>query len=237
MSFDIVVFAAHPDDAELFCGGTLVKMVKKGYSAAIVDLTAGEMGTRGTPEIRAREADCARTVLGVGHRENAGIRDTEVIVSLENRNRLIEIIRRLKPRMVITSYGEGRHPDHCAASRLVYDACFFSGLKNYPLDGDATRPHKILYAVRHKEYVPPSFIIDISEELDTKLESLRCYGSQFPDRSGEQPGHPATNPVFERIRTFASFCGTLIGKKYGEAFFTKEAMEIDDPLKLTVPSI
>jgi N-acetylglucosamine malate deacetylase 1 len=237
MSYDIVVFAAHPDDAELFCGGTVVKMVKKGYRAAIVDLTAGEMGTRGTPEIRAREADCARAVLGAHHRENAGIKDTEVIVSLENRNRLIEIIRRLRPRMVITSYAEGRHPDHCNTSRLVYDACFFSGLKNYPMAGEATRPHKILYAVRHREYVTPSFIVDISEEFDKKIESIRCYSSQFLKRVEERADLPSTTTIFERIRSFASFCGTLIGKSYGEAFYIKEAMEIDDPLTLSVPSI
>jgi N-acetylglucosamine malate deacetylase 1 len=237
MSFDLVAFGPHPDDAELFCGGTLARMVKKGYRAAIVDLTRGERGTRGDAETRQREAACAAKVLGVHHRENAEIPDTEILVTLENRNRLIQIIRRLSPRLVVAPYFEGRHPDHVNASKLVYDACFYSGLKNYPLPGEATRPYKLLYAIRHKEYFPPSFVVDITAEFDTKIEAVKCYSSQFLDRQEDREDLPSTTTLFERISSFASFCGVLIAKRYGEAFYMKEIFEVDDPLKLTVASI
>ncbi|MDQ7825490.1 MAG: bacillithiol biosynthesis deacetylase BshB1 [Candidatus Eremiobacteraeota bacterium] len=232
MAYDVVAIAAHPDDAEIICGGTLVKMVKKGYQVAIVDLTRGERGTRGTPEVRADESEEARRVMGVHHRENLAITDTEIMPTIEERNRLIAVIRRLRPRLVIAPYFEGRHPDHVQASRLVYDACFFSGLRNYPLPGEPARPHKILYALRHKEFVEPRLVIDITGEFQTKLAALRCHRSQFPAPEGTPP-----HGIYERVTTFAAFCGGLIGKKYAEAFYTREAVEVDDPLTLTVPSM
>lgn len=231
--FDVVAFAAHPDDAELFCGGTLIKMVKKGYKAGIVDLTMGERGTRGTSEIRAKEAEDAKAILGISHRENASIADTEVLPTLENRNRIIEILRRLRPRIIIVPYLEGRHPDHVNTSKLLYDASFFSGLKNYPLPGEPVRPFKIFYAIRHKEFAQPSFVVDITDEFEKKIASVSCYKSQFGDNIA---GSPKISSVFNRITNFAEFCGTLIGKKYAEAFFIRESIEIDDPIKMTVPT-
>jgi N-acetylglucosamine malate deacetylase 1 len=235
VTYDLVAFGAHPDDVEIFCGGTIIKMVEKGYRVAIVDLTEGEMGTRGSREIRAEEARAAQAVMGVHHRENLGIPDTQVLVNLENRDLVIEVIRRLRPRAVITSYWEGRHPDHGNGSRLVYDACFFGGLKNYPLPGEAFRPHKLFYTIRHREYMQPSFVTDITGQFKTKLEAVRAYRSQFPDSTDEERFTP--HYITERLRDFASFCGTHIGRKYGEAFFIKEAIEIDDPLAMTVPSL
>ncbi len=176
-------------------------------------------------------------MLGIHHRENVGIPDTEILVSLENRNRIIEVLRRLRPRVVIAPYGEGRHPDHYHASTLIYEACFYSGLKNYPLPGEPSRPYKILYAIRHKEFFTPSFVVDITEEFEKKLEALRCYRSQFLGREEDSEASPATTTVFERITGFAHFCGVLISRKYGEAFFIKETMEIDDPVKMTVASL
>jgi len=232
MSYDLAAFGAHPDDVEIFCGGTLIKMVKKGYRVAMVDLTEGELGTRGSKEIRAREAKAAQEAMGAQHRENLGIPDTQVLVSIENRNKIIEVLRRLRPRVVITSFWEGRHPDHSNGSRLVYDACFFSGLKNYPLPGEAFRPHKIMYTIRHREYMQPSFVTDITGQFDDKVRAIACYSSQFP-----APGENADHSIYERLRDFASFCGTLIGKRYGEAFHLKETIEIDDPLGMTVASM
>ncbi|MGV8119883.1 MAG: bacillithiol biosynthesis deacetylase BshB1 [Candidatus Xenobiia bacterium LiM19] len=236
MTFDIAAFAAHPDDAEIFCGGTLARMVKKGYRAAIVDMTSGGRGTKGSENLRKEESEQARKVLGVHHREQAGIPDTEVLVTLENRNRLIEILRRLRPRVVITSYWEGRHPDHCNTSRLVYEASYFAGLKNYDADGEPHRPHKIIYAVRHREFTAPSFVADITDEMEQKIESLKCYSSQFGGDDGGMFG-PRGESVYDRIRTYASFCGAMIYKKYGEAFYIKEAIEIDDLLQMKVPSL
>jgi bacillithiol biosynthesis deacetylase BshB1 len=236
MSFDIAAFAAHPDDAEIFCGGTLARMVKKGYKVAIVDLTNGGKGTKGSESLRKEESECSRKVLGVQHREQAGIPDTEVIVTLENRNRLIEIMRRLKPRVVITSYWEGRHPDHCNTSRLVYDASYFAGLKNYDAEGEAHRPHKIMYAIRHREFITPSFVVDITDEMDQKIDSLKCYSSQFGVDENGKFG-PRGETIYERIRTYASICGAMIYRKFGEAFFIKETIEIEDIVDMKVPSL
>src|SRR5215470_9339456 len=159
MNLDLLAIAAHPDDVELTCGGTLLKMAQRGYKTGILDLTAGEMGTRGTPEIRAREAAKAARLLRVSLRETLGVPDSDVQPSRQHKLRLATVIRRLRPRAVILPYWEARHPDHYHASSLGYEGCFLAGLKQLSMDGEPYRPFKILYATSF-EGMPPSFIVD-----------------------------------------------------------------------------
>src|SRR5215472_11321430 len=167
MKLDILAIAAHPDDVELTCGGTLLKMANKGYKTGILDLTAGEMGTRGTPETRAREAALAAKILKVAWRGNLGIRDSDVQPSRQNKMRLAQVIRDTRPHTVILPYWEARHPDHYHASTLGYEACFLAGLKQLPITGEAYRPFKIVYSVSYAD-VRPTFVVDISDQYEQR---------------------------------------------------------------------
>src|SRR3989441_11395113 len=166
---DILTIAAHPDDIELTCSGTLIKMVGKGYSVGILDLTEGEMGTRGTPEIRAKEAEAARAVIGARFRERLNFGDSRLTASIENRFALAGKIRAARPKTVILPYWEGRHPDHYTAARLAYEACYAAGLEELAVAGEPHRPKKILYASMYWE-VRPSFLVDISPYFDRKIQ-------------------------------------------------------------------
>src|SRR5438034_10760376 len=154
-------------------------MIDKGYSVGIVDLTQGEMGTRGTPEIRAREAEAARAVIGATFRERMNLGDSRLTASIENRLAVAETVRKTRPRTVILPYWEGRHPDHYTASILGYEACYAAGLKQLPMDGEPHRPKKILYASMYYWDVNPSFVVDISRFFDQKLKAINCFASQF----------------------------------------------------------
>ena len=167
---DILTIAAHPDDVELTCVGTLIRMVSQGYSVGILDLTQGEMGTRGTPEIRAQEAEAARKVIGARFRLRMNLGDSRLTSSIENRLAVAEQIRKARPRTVILPYWEGRHPDHYTASMLGYEACYAAGLKQLPISGEPHRPKKILYASMYWE-TKPSFLVDISAHFAKKLEA------------------------------------------------------------------
>jgi len=237
-AIDLLAIAAHPDDVELTCGGTLVKAVKAGYKTGIIDLTRGEMGTRGTPETRAAEAAAAAEVIGVSERLNAGLPDAGVQNTDESRQVLVPLIRQLKPRVVILPFPVGRHPDHRIGSELGRDACFLSGLKNYPVDGNAHKPEKILYALAYREDpVKPSFVVDISDEFDTKLQSIKCYASQFDtvDSAGEI--FPTGQHLYELVATQNAHYGSLIRTAYGEPFMTHETVRIDDVIAMGVRSI
>src|SRR6266404_4288737 len=163
MNLDLLAIAAHPDDVELTCGGTLVKMAQRGYKTGILDLTAGEMGTRGTPETRAKEAAKAAKLLSVKWRGTLGVPDSDVQPSRQHKLRLAAVIRELRPRTVIIPYWEARHPDHYHASILGYEACFLAGLKQLPIEGEAYRPFKILYATSFAD-VRPTFVVDITAQ-------------------------------------------------------------------------
>jgi len=234
---DILTIAAHPDDVELTCAGTLIRMVQQGYSVGIVDLTQGEMGTRGTPEIRAEEAEAARAVIGAKFRERMNLGDSRLTTSIENRLAVADAIRRAQPRTVVLPYWEGRHPDHYAASTLGYEACYAAGLKQLPISGSPHRPKKILYASMYWE-VRPSFIVDISPFFAKKIEAINCFASQFAGNLREVTElYPAWGRLIDRVGAQCKYFGHLIGADYAEPFVVKEIMAVDDIVDMPVSSI
>jgi len=234
---DVLTIAAHPDDIELTCSGTLIKMIDKGYSVGILDLTEGEMGTRGTPEIRAREAEAARVVIGARFRERLQFGDSRLTASIENRFALAEKIRAARPKTVILPYWKGRHPDHYTAATLGYEACYAAGLKQLSVAGEPHRPRKILYASMYWE-VRPSFLVDISQYFDQKIQAINCFRSQFAgDLRDITELYPAWGKLIDRITTQCKYFGHLMGVNYAEPFVVKETMAVDDIVTLAVPSV
>lgn len=234
---DILSIAAHPDDIELTCAGAMIKMVDKGYTVGILDLTEGELGTRGTPEIRAREAEAARAVIGATFRERMNLGDSRLTASIENRLALAEKIRVARPRTVILPYWKGRHPDHYMAATLGYEACYAAGLKQLPVGGEPHRPKKILYASMYHDD-RPSFLVDISTYFDRKLAAINCFASQFAgDMRDVTELYPAWGQLIDRIKTQCKYFGHLMGVEYAEPFTVKEVMAVDDIVDLPVVSI
>ncbi len=237
-SVDLLAIAAHPDDAELTCGGTLAKAARQGYRTGILDLTRGEMGTRGDPEIRQREAEEAARVLNLSLRLNAGLPDARLSNDQDNRRVLIELIRQLRPRVVILPFPVGRHPDHRVAAELSRDACYLAGLARYPAKGEPHRPSKILYALAYREDpIKPTFVVDISEEFEVKLKAIRCYASQFDGIKAAGEIFPTGQDLYDLIRTQNAHYGSLIRTRYGEPFMTYETVRIDDVVSLAVQSL
>jgi len=234
---DVLTIAAHPDDIELTCAGTLIKMVDKGYSVGILDLTQGEMGTRGTPEIRAAEADAARKAIGAKWRERLNFGDSRLTASIENRFALAEKIRDARPRTVVLPYWEARHPDHYIAATLGYEACYAAGLKQLPVGGQPHRPKKIIYASMYWE-VKPSFFVDITAQWERKLAAINCFNSQFSgDLRDITELYPAWGKLLDRIATQCKYFGHLMGVEYAEPFVVKESMAVDDIVDLPVASV
>jgi bacillithiol biosynthesis deacetylase BshB1 len=233
---DIIAIAAHPDDVEQTCGGTLLRMAEAGYSTGIIDLTAGDMGTRGTPETRVEESRTAAAILKVSHRENLYFPDARLENSLAGRMTLAQRIRELKPRTVILPYWQGRHPDHYRASEIGYEACFLAGLRKIDQYTEPHRPWKILYASIYAN-VTPSFVVDISQQFERRMESLLAYRSQYAVSVDGAELFPDEAEVRERLATAARFYGNLIGVKYGEPFVVKETMRVDDVVAMPVRSI
>jgi N-acetylglucosamine malate deacetylase 1 len=234
---DVLTIAAHPDDVELTCAGTLIRMVNQGYSVGILDLTQGEMGTRGTPETRAKEAEAAATVIGARWRERMNLGDARLTASIENRLAVAERIRQAKPRTVILPYWEGRHPDHYTAAVLGYEACYNAGLKQLSISGDPHRPKKILYSAMYSD-VRPSFSVDITPFFQKKLEAMLCFASQFSgDMKEITELYPAWGRLVDRVTTQCKYHGHLIGVEYAEPFIVKEILAIDDVVEMPVPSI
>lgn len=232
---DVLAIAAHRDDIELTCGGTLIKAARKGYSTAIIDLTAGETGTRGSAELRAAEAARAAEVLGVRSRVNLGLPDAALVNTPATRAGLATAIRRFTPRVVIAQALEGRHPDHRVAGELVRDACFIAGLAKVEPGVPSHRPHKVVHTVSFREHFgKPTFVVDISEEFEQKLEAIRCYGSQFTGVTQAGEVLPNGEPLLEIIRHQAAHYGSMIRARYGEPFFTAETMRVDDIMQLEV---
>ena len=178
MKLDLLAIAAHPDDVELTCGGTLLKTAQLGYKTGILDLTQGEMGTRGTPETRAKEAATAAKILRVSWRGTLGVPDSDVQPTRQHKLRLAQVIRELRPHTVILPYWEARHPDHYHAATLGYEGCFLAGLRQLPMEGEAHRPFKILYSTSYAP-VRPTFVVDISEQFEARRRAILAYGSQF----------------------------------------------------------
>jgi len=238
MKLDLLAIAAHPDDVELTCGGTLLKMAQRGYKTGILDLTAGEMGSRGTVETRAKEAAKAAKLLGVQWRETLGVPDSDVQPARQHKMRLAAVIRRLQPRTVILPYWEARHPDHYNASTLAYEGCFLAGLKQLPLEGEPHRPFKILYSTAYAS-VRPTFVVDITAQYERRRRAILAFGSQFRPSKGAKKSKVflAIDRLEDEMNQLARHYGQMIGVRYGEPFLQKELMSVDDILKLDVRSI
>lgn len=233
---DLLAVGCHPDDVELTCGGTVRRAADRGRRTGILDLTRGEMGTRGTPELRAEEAARAGAVLGVEIRENLGLPDARLANDDEARRRAVGALRRLRPDTVILPWIRGRHPDHRIGSELMRDACFLAGLARYG-DGEPHRPRKVLYAVSFREDVAkPTFVVDISEQFDRKIEAIRCFASQFEGVTQAGEAFPTGQPLLELIEAQNRHYGSLIRRPYGEPFVTEETMAVDDVVGLGVSS-
>jgi bacillithiol biosynthesis deacetylase BshB1 len=238
MPVDILAIAAHRDDVELTCAGTLLKAVDGGYQVGILDLTAGETGTRGSASLRAQEAEQAAKLLGVSERRNAGLSDAHLQNSDEARRAIVEQIRHFAPRVVILPFPVGRHPDHRVASELGRDSSFLAGLQRYDAGGAPHRPHKLLYALSYREDpVKPTFVVDISAQFERKLAAVKCYASQFDGAKAAGEIFPTGQDLYSLVETQNAHYGSLIRKRYGEPFFTHETMEVDDVVKLGVRSI
>jgi N-acetylglucosamine malate deacetylase 1 len=233
---DILAIAAHPDDVEQTCGGTLIRMAELGYRTGVLDLTAGDMGSRGTPEIRLTEADAAAREMLLAWRGNMRLPDARLENTVSVRMSLAAEIRALRPRVVILPYWEARHPDHYRASEMGFEACFLAGLKKLDEETQPHRPAKILYSSLYAN-VTPSFVVDISAQFERRMAALFAYDSQY----GQQPQgadlFPQQHEIRERLGAIARFYGNLIGVKYGEPFVVKEAMRVEDITTMGVRSL
>jgi len=236
MPVDILALAAHRDDVEQTCAGTLLKMAERGHRTGILDLTQGEMGTRGSAEDRAREAAEAARILKVSWRQALDIPDGRVENTWENRLKVARIIREQRPRVLILPYWEGRHPDHYTASILGYEAAFLSGLSKLPLQGSPHRPYKIIYASLYRD-VRPTFVVDITDQFEARFASLMAYKSQFTDQQAGSGIFPAQKEIRTRVESMARFYGMMGGVTYAEPFVQKEIGLVDDVLAIPVKSI
>jgi N-acetylglucosamine malate deacetylase 1 len=249
LPLDILAVAAHRDDVEQTCGGTLLKAAQNGQRTGILDLTQGEMGTRGTADDRAREAADAANILGVSWRRALDIPDGRVENTWENRLKVAAVIRETRPRVVILPYWKGRHPDHYTASILGYEACFLAGLRKLPLHSQAAatgssdsvapaphRPFKIIYATLYYD-IRPTFVVDIGEQFEKKFASILAYKSQFDDQEAGKDLFPAHDEIRTRVDAMARFYGMLGGVTHAEPFLQKEVGLVDDLLALPVKSI
>ncbi|MBI4442228.1 MAG: bacillithiol biosynthesis deacetylase BshB1 [Acidobacteria bacterium] len=245
-TLDVLAFGTHPDDLEIACGGTLLLMANRGHRVGAVDLTRGELGTRGSHEIRLREAAAAGQILKVCVRENLGIPDGGIEKTRENLLRVIHVIRQFRPRLLLAPYWEERHYDHVHASQLVAEAAFYSGLAKIETGQESFRPYRVLYYMSRIGY-RPSFIVDISEVLEAKMQALRCYRSQFhtgangddsEDPENQADTRPDTLPdtmistpfALEALEAAWRYYGAMIGARYGEPFLMREALELRDPV-------
>ncbi|MDO8500268.1 MAG: bacillithiol biosynthesis deacetylase BshB1 [Gemmatimonadaceae bacterium] len=232
---DILAIAAHRDDVELTCAGTLIKAVSLGRRTAVIDLTAGELGTRGSAELRGQEAARAAEVMSLSWRENLGLPDGGVVNTAETRASLAVLIRRFAPSVVIAPSIRGKHPDHTVAAQLIRDACFVAGLVKVEPDVLVHRPRKVIHCLAYREdNVKPTFVVDISDTFEKKLEAVRCYSSQFDEAIQAGEVFPNGEPLYEIIRHQAAHYGSLIRTRYGEPFFTTETIRVDDVAALEV---
>ena len=228
---DVLAIAAHPDDIEQTCGGTLLRMASMGYRCGALDLTAGDMGTRGTPEVRIEESRVAGERMQLAWRGNMYWPDARLENTVTARMSLALEIRNLRPAVVILPYWEGRHPDHYKASEIGYEACFLAGLKKLDEESEPHRPRKILYSSLYAN-VTPSFVVDISGQFERRMSALFAYASQYGEAAEGSDLFPKQTEIRERLGSIARFYGNLIGSQYGEPFIVKEVMRVDDIMSL-----
>jgi len=239
MKLDLLAIAPHPDDVELTCGGTLLKAAEQGYKTGILDLTAGEMGTRGTPETRLKESARAARILRVAHRENLQLPDAHLEVTNTMKRAVAQRIRALQPHTVILPYWEGRHPDHYTAARLGYEGCFLAGLKQMPIEGEPFRPFKILYATVYFRDVRPTFVVDISRHFERRYRAILAYHSQFRPKTKDRRSKVdiPLDRLHHEVNLIARYYGQMAGVEYAEPFLVKEVMQVEDVVKLPVRSV
>lgn len=235
---DVLAIVAHPDDAELICGGSLIRAADAGRATGVLDLTGGEAGSAGDAGTRAQEAGRATAILGLAVRRGAGLPDGELENTIAARHRVAAIVRELRPDTVVLMWPEGRHPDHRAASQLGYDACFLAGLRRAPIDGAPFRPRKVVYAMSYREHAPkPTFVVDISAQMERKLEAIFAYGSQFEGKKAMGEVYAGGDrDLRDQLRVHAAYYGGLIRVAYGEPFWTRESMAVGDLAGVDVAS-
>jgi bacillithiol biosynthesis deacetylase BshB1 len=236
MTVDVLAIAAHPDDVEQTCGGTVIKMSEAGYRTGVLDLTAGDMGTRGSPETRVAESEVAGRHMLLNWRGNLHFPDARLENTITARMTLAVKIRELKPRVVILPYWDARHPDHYRASEIGFEACFLAGLRKLDEYSEPHRPFKILYSSVYAD-VKPSFIVDISAQFERRMTALLSYTSQYGETIEGGTLFPNEQEIRERLCAVARFYGNLIGVKYGEPFVVKEAMQVEDIVSMGSRSI
>ena len=230
MTVDVLFFGAHPDDIELCAGGTAAKLVKDGLRIGMVDLTRGEMGTRGTPETRKKEASNAAKALGATFRQQLDFGDGNLQTGREQELEIIALLRQWKPKLVVAPYPDDRHPDHTRTGRIVTEASFYAGLKSLKTDLPEHRPQTVLYYLQNYMFTP-SFVVDVTATWKTKMRSVAAYKSQFHDPKSKEPQTFISDPKFlEMIEARGKHFGALIGVAYGEAFVTKQPPKVDDVL-------
>jgi bacillithiol biosynthesis deacetylase BshB1 len=237
----ILAIAVHPDDIELGCAGVLIKHAQAGQAVGILDLTQGELGTRGTPELRLQEASAAAAVMGVCVRENARMRDGFFRNDEEHQMQLIRYIRRWRPEIVIGNAPEDRHPDHGRAGKLIADACFLAGLRKIETEfegqaQEAWRPKRVFHMIQDRQ-LPPTFVVDISGVMDLKLEAIQCYKSQFHNPDSDEPQTYISSQNFlEQIKYRDALLGKRIGTEYGEGLISENVPGITDLNSLLLPA-
>jgi len=235
MHLDLLVFAAHPDDAEISCSGTLIKLGNQGYKTGVVTLTRGEMGSRGDEKTRKAEFDEASRIIGLAVHRMLDIPDANIQITMENKRKIIEVIREYRPTLVCTQYWVVRHPDHGNCSKLVQEAAFLAGLKNIETGQESYRPNKVIYTPTKYDF-KPSFIVDISDTFDRKMEAIRAYKSQFHNKNWyhdkEENTYISSPQFIDLITARATYWGAKIGVAYGEPFLVREPLKINDPVHL-----
>ena len=225
---DVLFVSAHPDDTELSAGGTLAKFVKDGLRVGMVDLTRGEMGTRGTPQTRKKEAAAAARILGAAFRELLDFGDGNLQTGREQELEIIEVVRRTRPRLIVAPYPDERHPDHARTGRIVTEASFYAGLRALDTGLPAHRPQAVIYYLQNYMFTP-SFVVDVTKTWKTKTRAMLAYKSQFHDPKSKEPQTYISSPRFlDMIEARGKHFGALIGAPYGEAFVTKQPPKIDD---------
>jgi bacillithiol biosynthesis deacetylase BshB1 len=230
MGVDVLAIGAHPDDVDMIAGGTLAKLAHRGKSVVVVDLTRGEMGTRGSPEQRAKEARCAAEVLKLKDRIQLDLGDGLMEDNFEARRQVIELIRSLRPKVVMGHYWEDLHPDHVAAGRIVRSVMYPAGFANYPAEGKPYRPAEFLYFMAHFTF-DPSFIVDITGFHDQKMKAVRCFASQLFAEGSDEPATGISQPDFlKKLEGRARHFGSLIDRAFGEPFLVSRAVPMVDPV-------
>jgi bacillithiol biosynthesis deacetylase BshB1 len=249
-SLDILAIAAHRDDVEQTCGGTLLRSAQQGKRTGILDLTQGELGSRGSAGDRKSEAEAAARILKVAWRDALDIPDGRVENTWENRLKIARVIREQRPRVVILPYWKGRHPDHYTCSVVGYEACFLAGLSKLADSSETKRagmdkhfaalkqhrPFKIVYATLYYD-IRPSFVVDITAQFESRLESIYAYKTQFSDQEAGKNDFPAHAEIRDRVAAMAGYYGLLAGVKYAEPFLQKEVGLVDDLTQIPVKSI